>query len=69
MENVVRLISKSELERERLIREARAIYDSIFPPAPTAGEQISGCPERAITYVASGSLLNPSSAHRRSDTR
>jgi hypothetical protein len=33
MGEVVRLISKSELERIRLIKEARAIYDSIFPPA------------------------------------
>jgi hypothetical protein len=32
MGDVIRLISKSELERIRLIREARAIYDSIFPP-------------------------------------
>jgi hypothetical protein len=30
---IVRFVSKSELERARLIREARAIYDSIFPPA------------------------------------
>ena len=38
MTNVVRFVSKSELERERLIREARAIYDSIFPPhVPAAG--------------------------------
>jgi hypothetical protein len=31
---IVRFVSKSELERARLIREARAIYDSIFPPEP-----------------------------------
>jgi len=30
---VVQFVSKSELERARLIREARAIYESIFPPA------------------------------------
>ena len=30
---IVRFIPKSELERARLIAEARAIYDSIFPPA------------------------------------
>ena len=38
---VIRFIAKSELERARLIREARAIYDSIFPPAEpvrTAGD-------------------------------
>ena len=32
MGDVVRFIPRSELERVRLIREARAIYDSIFPP-------------------------------------
>ena len=31
--DIVRFVPKSELERARLIREARAIYDSIFPPA------------------------------------
>jgi hypothetical protein len=41
---IVRFIPKSELERARLIREARAIYDSIFPPAapdraPQDGEE------------------------------
>lgn len=39
VENIVRFVSKSELERERLIREARAIYDSIFPPVTSAGVQ------------------------------
>lgn len=33
MGDIVRFIPKSELERARLIREARAIYDGIFPPA------------------------------------
>jgi hypothetical protein len=42
MDEIVRLISKSELERARLIREARAIYDSIFPPCDRAGEQDAG---------------------------
>jgi hypothetical protein len=37
-EVVVRLISKSERERIRLIKEARAIYDSIFPPANPVSE-------------------------------
>ena len=44
MGDVVRFVPKSELERARLIREARAIYDSIFPPAasdraPQDGEE------------------------------
>lgn len=33
MSDIVRFVPKSELERARLIREARAIYDGIFPPA------------------------------------
>jgi hypothetical protein len=32
MGEVIQFISKSERERIRLIQEARAIYDSIFPP-------------------------------------
>jgi len=39
MGEVVRLVPKSELERARLIREARAIYESIFPPADPVSEQ------------------------------
>lgn len=44
MGETVRFIPRSELERARLIAEARAIYDSIFPPtapdrAPQDGEE------------------------------
>jgi hypothetical protein len=42
MGEIVGFVSKSELERIRLIREARAIYDSIFPANDTAGEQPDG---------------------------
>lgn len=38
MGEVIRFVSKSEHERARLIEEARAIYDSIFPPADPANE-------------------------------
>ena len=31
MGEVVRFVPKAELERNRLIREARAMYDSVFP--------------------------------------
>jgi hypothetical protein len=31
MGEVIQFIPKSELERARLIREARAMYESIFP--------------------------------------
>lgn len=39
MGEVIQFVSKSERERERLIREARAIYDSIFPPADPVSER------------------------------
>jgi len=39
MGELIRFVPKSELERIRLIREARAIYDSIFPPSDSAAEQ------------------------------
>jgi hypothetical protein len=35
---VIRFIPKSELERAHLVREARAIYDGIFPPADAISE-------------------------------
>ncbi|WP_426443466.1 hypothetical protein [Bradyrhizobium genosp. P] len=38
MGEVIRFVSKSEREPVRLIREARAIYESIFPPADPLGE-------------------------------
>jgi hypothetical protein len=42
MGEVIRFVPKSELERARLIREARAIYESIFPTeAPISEEQES----------------------------
>ena len=38
MGEVIRFVSKSERERARLVREARAIYESIFPSTEPAGE-------------------------------
>ncbi|WBL79582.1 hypothetical protein I3J27_03905 [Bradyrhizobium xenonodulans] len=38
MGQIIQFVSKSERERIRLIQEARAIYDSIFPPNDPAGE-------------------------------
>jgi hypothetical protein len=40
MGEVVRFIPKSDLDRARLIREARAIYERIFPPADPVSEQL-----------------------------
>ncbi len=39
MAETIRFVPKSERERARLIREARAIYDSIFPQADPVGEK------------------------------
>jgi hypothetical protein len=39
MGEVLRFVSKSERERARLIREGRAIYDSIFLPAHLVSEE------------------------------
>ena len=51
MGKVIRFISKSERERARLIQEARAIYDSIFPPADPVSEQQDKAP---ISHTVSG---------------
>ncbi len=42
MGDVIEFIPKSEFERIRLIREARAIYDSIFPPTDVVSEGPDG---------------------------
>ncbi|HTO65636.1 MAG TPA: hypothetical protein VMM15_30800 [Bradyrhizobium sp.] len=39
MGEIVRFVPKSEQERARLIREARAIYERIFPSADQVSEQ------------------------------
>jgi hypothetical protein len=51
MGKVIRFIPKSERERARLIREARAIYDSIFPPADPVSEQQDKAP---VSHTVSG---------------
>jgi hypothetical protein len=38
MGEVIRFIPKAERERLRLIREARANYDSVFPPAESVNK-------------------------------
>jgi len=43
---IVRFIPKAEQERARLIREARAIYDSIFPPS--ASDQVPQASEESV---------------------
>jgi hypothetical protein len=39
MGEIIRFVPKSERERARLIRGARAMYDSIFPPADPVSRQ------------------------------
>ena len=56
MGEIIRFVPKSERERARLIREARAIYDSIFPPADPVREQHDKAP---ISQTISGA-----NAHR-----
>jgi hypothetical protein len=56
MADIIRLVPKSELERARLIREARAIYDSIFPPTDAASEQLDGLPTQGAQPGASDTI-------------
>ena len=39
MSEVIRFIPKTELERIRLIRQARANYESVFPSSDSGNEQ------------------------------
>ena len=41
MGEVIRFIPKSKLERAPLVREARAIYESIFPSGDATGERVT----------------------------
>jgi hypothetical protein len=51
MGEVIRFFSRSEREQARLIREARAIYDSVFPPADPVSEQQNRAP---VSHTVSG---------------
>jgi hypothetical protein len=51
MGKVIRFIPRSERARARLIQEARAIYDSIFPPADPVSEQQDKVP---VSHSVSG---------------
>ena len=56
MGEIIRFVPKSERERAGLIREARAIYDSIFPPADPVSEKQNKAP---VSHTVSGA-----NAHR-----
>ena len=51
MGEVIRFVPKSERERAHLIRVARAIYDSIFPPADPVSEHQHKAP---VSHTVSG---------------
>ena len=51
MGEIIRFVSKSERERARLIREARAMYHSIFPPADPVSEKQNKAP---VSHTVSG---------------
>jgi hypothetical protein len=44
MGEVIQFIPKSERERTRLVQEARATYDSIFPPTDSVSEPRDNAP-------------------------
>ena len=44
MGEVIRFIPKAERERLRLIREARANYDSVFPSADSVNRRTDNAP-------------------------
>lgn len=62
MGDVIRLVPKSERERLRLIEEARAIYDSIFPPTGLDGE-----PPDGSTRSTQGACVSIRNSVRESD--
>ncbi len=55
MGEVIQFIPKAERERIRLIREARAIYDSVFPPA----DPVNGQPDNApMVHSVNGTWIH-----------
>lgn len=54
MGEVIQFVPKSERERIRLIREARAMYDSVFPPADPASGPGDGSPAAGGTNIGRG---------------
>jgi hypothetical protein len=56
MGDVIRFIPKSERERNRLIREARAIYESIFPSTDPASERDKALEFGALRGGGDGAL-------------
>jgi hypothetical protein len=63
MGEVIRFVPKAERERARVIREARAIYDSVFPPADPVSEPRDKTP---ISHTVSGANAHRSDGFVRS---
>ena len=59
MGEVIQFVPKAERERARLVREARAIYDSIFPPADPIRERQDKAP---ISHAVTGAKAHRSDA-------
>jgi hypothetical protein len=55
MGEVIRFIPKAERERLRLIREARAIYDGVFPPSDSVNGQHDNT---AIVHSVNGTWIH-----------
>jgi hypothetical protein len=47
MGDVIRFVSKADLEKARLIREARAIYESVFPTETAGGSDKTTPPAKS----------------------
>jgi hypothetical protein len=55
MGEVIQFIPKAERERLRLIREARATYDSVFPPSDSVNKQADHAP---IVHSVNGTWIH-----------
>ena len=55
MGEVIRFVPKAERERLRLIREARANYDSVVPPADSVNKQPDNAP---IVHSVNGTWIH-----------
>ena len=75
MGEVVRFVPKSEPERARLIREARAMYESIFPDAEGPGSQNVDClvaqisPKICTVSTPTTHIVELIQGHRRGTSR
>ena len=66
MSEVIQFVPKSERERARLIREARAIYDSVFPPSDPVREQRD---KASATRIGATSIAARGAYHDRDHRR